>query len=114
MPSVLELFTFVPQTERETELFNFDKKMIDKLINDLNNCRFYLGGQLKMVLLDDINLDSIKTVREISKKRMIEYGGPCNSFEAASIQQSNNELLLVENMIQMYNIIMEMREKLNK
>lgn len=90
--TLLNLLTFTPVNEEDKELFNFDKLIILKFIKQLDEGRFYLGGQLKMNPNDVINLDSIEKVREICRKRFIEYGVPCNSFEAASIYQSDREL----------------------
>ncbi len=71
---------------------------------------FYLGGQVKMSPDEEITLDKIKEVREISKKREIEYGGPCNSWEAASIYSHNNRLNQMEDIIKAYTKIMYLRE----
>lgn len=42
---------------------------------------------------DEINLSLFDKVREINKQREVEYGGPCNSFEAMSIM-NNKKLYL--------------------
>jgi hypothetical protein len=107
--TLLNLLTFTPVNEEEKKLFNFDKLYINKFIKRLDEGRFYLGGQLKMKPNDVINLDSIEQVREICRKRFIEYGGPCNSLEAASIYESDRDLEFIENMIKKYNEIMELR-----
>ena len=112
--TVYELFHFIPKNDNEKELFNFDKLIIDEFIKELDEDFFYLGGQLKMKHNDLINLDSIKQVREINKKRTIEYGGPCNSFEARSIYNYNKKLETIEQMINSYLMIMEIREKEKK
>jgi len=109
--TLFNLLHFTPLNEYENEIFSCDKLIIDKFINQLDNGTFYLGGQLKMKHNDIINLDSIQQVREINRKRDIEYGGPCNGFEAASILNSIKELQFIENMIIKYNKIMEIREK---
>jgi hypothetical protein len=109
--TLFNLLHFMPSNEYENVLFNFDKLIIEKFISQLDKDRFYLGGQLKMKHNDIINVDSIQQVREIHRKRDIEYGDPCNSFEAASIRHSIMELEFIENMIIKYNYIMEVREK---
>lgn len=116
MPQVITLFSLLvfnmsQLSEEEQKIFDFDERIIKRFMSELDKGTFYLGGQLKMAANDIINLDSIEKVREISRKRMIEYGGPCNSFEAASIYQANKDLEFVESMIKKYNKIMEMREK---
>ena len=67
-----------------------------------------LGHALK-VLLEKTKLDKIKEVREIGKQREIEYGGPCNSFEAASIYNHKNLLGQMEEIINAYTKIMYLR-----
>ena len=109
--TLFNLLHFMPLNKYENKLFNFDKFIIKKFINELDKDLFYLGGQLKIKHNDIINLDSIKQVREINKKKDIEYGGPYNSFEYASMRKSIMELEFIENMIIKYNLIMEIREK---
>lgn len=109
--TIFNLLNFMPLNDKEKELYNFDKNIINRLNTDLDRGFFYLGGQIKMSHNDLINLDSIQKVREINEERNREYGGPCNSFEAASMYRSQKELELVENMIKVYNVIMELREK---
>lgn len=111
--TVANLFNFIPLNDREKEIFNFDKNTIENFNKDLNNNFFYLGGQLKMKHEDLISLDTIEQVRQINKKREIEYGGPCNSFEAASVLNHIKKLHFVEDMIIKYNEIIELREKEN-
>jgi hypothetical protein len=101
----------MPLNDTEKELYNFDNSIINRFNKDLDNGFFYLGGQIKMSHNDIVNLDSIQKVREINEQRNREYGGPCNSWEAASMYRSVKELELVENMIKAYNLIMEIREK---
>ena len=109
--SLYELLYFKPIGEDEKNLFDFDKSIINRFIADLNNDIFYLGGQIKMKSYDIINLESIQQVREINKQRELEYGGPANGFEAASIYRVKHDLHFIENMIIQYNLIMENREK---
>lgn len=114
--TVLNLLTFTPQNDIEKELFNFDKLIIDEFISDLDKGFFYLGGQVKMTHNDLIDLDSIKRVREIDRKREAEYGGPANMLELVSINNHKKQLEFIENMIIKHNEIMEIREnkKLNE
>lgn len=111
--TLFNLFNFIPLNDKEKQLYTFDKSIINKLNTDLDNDCFYLGGQIKMSHNEVVNLDSIQKIRDIYKQRNIEYGGPCNSFEAASIYRAQNELALVESMIKSYSLIMEIREKEN-
>lgn len=110
--TIFNLLTFntTVLTEIEKELFGFDQNMIQQFMDKLDKGYFYLGGQIKMNHNDLISLEDIEKVRVINKNREIEYGGPCNSFEAASINTSKKELEFIENMIIKYNIIMNNRE----
>lgn len=111
--TLFNLFNFMPLNENEKQLYDFDKYTIIRFNKDLDNGFFYLGGQIKMSHNDLVNLDSIQKVREINEQRNREYGGPCNSFEAASIYTSQKQLELIESMIKSYILVMELREKEN-
>ena len=114
------LLSFVPNNDNERIIFNnLNKEVLTSYYNDTkttySNGIFYLGGQVKMTPDEEITLDKIKKVREISKQREIEYGGPCNSFEAASINNHNNLLNQMEEIIIAYTKIIDLRklEKVN-
>jgi len=109
--TLFNLLHFTPLNDYENDLFDCDKLIINHFISQLDNDMFYLGGQVKMKHNDIINLDSIQQVREINRKRDIEYGTACNGFEYASIRNSIIELQFIENMIIKYNKIMTIREK---
>ena len=111
--TIFNLLNFMPLNDNEKQLYNFDKDIINRLNTDLDKGFFYLGGQVKMKHNDLINLDSIQKVRVIYEERNREYGGPCNSWEAASMYRAQKELELVESMIKVYYLIMEIREKEN-
>ena len=109
------LLTFVPNNDNERIIFNnLNKEVLTSYYNDTkttySNGIFYLGGQVKMTPDEEITLDKIKKVREISKQREIEYGGPCNSFEAASINNHNDLLNQMEDIIIAYTKIIDLRE----
>jgi len=108
--TVFDLFNFVPLNDREKEIFNIDKSIVEELNDKLSSNWFYLGGQIRMNANDLISLDTIEKVREINEKRRIEYGESYNGFEAQSVRHSNKMLEAVENMIIKYNEIMNLRE----
>jgi len=114
--TLFNLFNFTPLNDKEKAIYNFDKYIINRFNTNLDKNFFYLGGQIKMSHNDIVNLDSIQKVREINIQRLRVYGGPCNSWEAASMYTANQELELVESMIKAHNLIMDIREKekLNK
>lgn len=109
--TLFNLFHFTPSNDKEKEVFNFDKTIINRFIINLEKDIFYLGGHIKMKYNDIISLDSIQKVRENNEKITSEYGAPCNSFEAASVYTAYKELDLIENMVKAYTLIMENREK---
>ena len=49
-------------------------------------------------------------IREITRKKLIEYGGPCNSWEAASIANSERRLNNTEKIVKCYLKIDYLRE----
>jgi hypothetical protein len=109
--TLFNLFHFTPLNDKEKELFNFDKTIIDRFIFNLDKDAFYLGGHIKMKHNDVISIHSIQKVREINEKIICEYGAPCNSFESDSVYTAYKELELIEKMIKSYSVIMETREK---
>ena len=109
------LLSFVPENDTERHIFdNLNKQVLNYYLDDTKktylNGMFYLGGQVKMKPDEEITIDKIKEVREINRKREIEYGGPCNSWEAASIYSHNNRLNQMEDIIKAYTKIMYLRE----
>ena len=108
------LIAFVPNNEIERNIFDkLNKSVLNNYLNDSKreyfNGMFYLGGQVKMFPDEEITLNKIYEVREISKKREIEYGGPCNSWEAASINNHNGLLYQMEEIIKAYTEINNLR-----
>lgn len=109
------IFNFVPIGEREKILYNLiDKEVLNKYLEDTKNkyCegKFYLGGQIKMGPDDEITLQKFNEVRKITKQRLIEYGGPCNSWEANSIAESERNLNDAEKIVKCYYKIGYLRE----
>ncbi len=78
---------------------HFDKLLVSKLIQDLDTNSFYLGGQIHMIKNDIITMDLIQKSKNITKQRLIDYGGPCNSWEMYSMQRSDKELTLIEDLL---------------
>jgi hypothetical protein len=109
------IFNFVPIGEREKILYNLiDKEVLNKYIEDTKNKyyegKFYLGGQIKMGPDDEITLQKFNEVRKIRKQRLIEYGSPCNSWEANSIAESERNLNDTEKIVKCYYKIGYLRE----
>jgi hypothetical protein len=100
------LLEFVPNNDVERYLFNkLNKQVLYSYLADTKNKYFngifYLGGQTKMTLNDEITLEKIKE---------IEYGGPCNSLEAMSMNNHKNLLQQMEKIIIAYTKIRYLRE----
>jgi len=111
------LIKFIPDNEIERNIFdNLNKSVLKSYHDDTQksyfNGMFYLGGQVKMLPDDEITLDKINEVREIDKKREIEYGGPCNSWEASSINNHRKLLYEMEEIIKAYTEISNIRNSI--
>ncbi len=108
-----QLIAFQPENDREKELYNINHDVITNMNKDLQDNRYYLGGQIKMGYDDEINLDSFDKVREIDRKREIEYGGPFNSWEYISINYHRKNLEETEIILKKYFEIINSRENKN-
>ena len=75
---------------------------VKALIQKLDANSFYLGGQIKMNKNDIINAELIQKSKDITKQRLEEYGGPCNSWEAISVARTETELKLIEDIFRDY------------
>jgi len=105
-----QLIDFEPETDGEKELYSKYAFVISDIKFKLQQGLYYLGGQIKMVLEDEINLELFDKVREIDRKREAEYGGPCNSFEQASIYRHKKALEDTENLFKLYIELINSRE----
>jgi hypothetical protein len=60
--------------------------------------RYYLYGQLPVLPDTPITRQLLDDAKSIFRQREIDYGGPCNAFEVASIAQATdlyNKLILI-------------------
>jgi hypothetical protein len=105
-----DLILFKPENDREKEIYTINKDLIVEMMKNLNDNIYYLGGQIKMTHNDFIDLELINKVREIDRQRMIEFGGPSNSWELISINNHNKMLNDTEIMLKKYIEVMKMRE----
>lgn len=108
------LINFVCENAEESEAFNKYSKVVTDYYNKTKEkyyggC-YYLGGQLRMSLDDELSLESIKKVREINAQKLIELGGPCNSWEQQSMWTSERQLNEMENLIKIVHNIFTARE----
>jgi hypothetical protein len=105
-----QLIEFQPETDREKEIYDVPQYILDDMNTKLEQGFYFLGGQIKMNYDDEINLSSFDKVIEINRKREAEYGGPCNSWEAISINQCKKILNETEKIVIKYFEIMSLRE----
>jgi hypothetical protein len=109
-----KLITFVPENDAEREIFdNCKKDVLNEYLQDTKSTwskgQFYLGGFIKMKPDEEITLKKIDEVKTTRAQRYIEYGGPCNSAEMASIWRSERQLDEIENIVKKYTEIYKLR-----
>jgi hypothetical protein len=115
--SLINLLEFVPQNDKEREIFDSCKKgVLTEYLKDTNkswsNGKFYLGGFIQMTPYEEITLQKIEEVKTMREKKYIEYGGPCNTAEAASIWNSERQLDEIETIVKKYMEIYKIRYKI--
>jgi hypothetical protein len=115
--SLINLMEFVPQNDKEREIFDSCKKgVLTEYLNNSksswSNGKFYLGGFIQMTPYEEITLQKIEEVKTMREKRYIEYGGPCNGAEAASICNSERQLDEIESIVKKYIEIYKIRYKI--
>ena len=109
------LLNFAFENDEERDAFNKYSSVLTYYDNEtkqkyLNGC-YYLGGQIKLHPDDELSLKIIENVQNITLQRLIDYGGPCNSWEAASIRGSGEQLCQMENLIKTVLRIFSKRER---
>ena len=114
-PTLNNLIKFTPNGDIEREIFDkLDKTVLQWYLNDsvkYHKGYFYLGGQLKMSVDEEITLDKFDIVREIDKKKAIEYGLPYNGFEYTSVMHHKKLFYEIEEIVKCYLHIKSLREK---
>ena len=108
------LIGFVPENDAEREIFERCKKsVLNEYLEDTKSSwskgQFYLGGFIKMKPDDEITIKKIDEIKIIREQRYIEYGGPCNSAEMASIWRSERQLAEIEEIVKKYEEIYKLR-----
>lgn len=110
------LLNFVFENDEERKAFNKYSSVLTEYYNDTqkkyyNGC-YYFGGQIKMRPDDEWSLKLVEDVKNITLQRLIDYGGPCNSWEQASIYSAEQKLSEAENLIKIVLDIFSKREAL--
>ena len=91
------LINYIPNETDKPSYEKLNTQVLSSYLNDTKNIyfkgTFYLGGQIKMTIDEEITLEKIDETKKLSEQRLMEYGC-ANSWEAASIQQ--NQMLLYQ------------------
>ena len=103
-PSLYELYDFIQMNHN---LFDQnEKRYIESYIDDTTSKysggHYWLKGQIHMLPTEQITEEKIQKAIEIDKKRIAEYGGPCNGMEAASINNHNNKFENLQKVLKKY------------
>jgi hypothetical protein len=109
-----KLIGFVTENDEERAIYDICKKdVLNEYLQDTKSSwakgQFYLGGFIKMNPDDEITMKKINEVKKIREQRYIEYGGPCNSAEMASIWRSERQLAEIEEIVKKYEEIYKLR-----
>jgi len=114
MTTLNKLIEFKSNDNTEREMFESCKRdVLNEYLADTKSTwskgTFYLGGFIKMKPDEEITLKKIDEVKVTREKRYIEYGGPCNSAEMASIWRSERQLSEIEVLVKIYSEIIKYR-----
>ena len=96
---------YAEQTNNASALFTINK-YIKNTTESWTKGKYYLGGQIALYPDEIIDEEKIQAVKD---KNNNSYGGPCNSWEAASMAQSAGEIITIENLVNEY----KMKKRLN-
>ena len=112
------LLNFVCENAEEREAFNKYSKVVSEYHNNTKEKyyggHYYFGGQIRLHPDDEISLKTVEKVRQINKQKEIELGGPCNSWEAASMWNADRQLNEMENLLKTVLNIFAAREALKE
>ena len=64
--------------------------------------KYYLKGQIPLCSNEAITQGQMQSAIDEDNQRLQDYGGPCNSFEAASIEHSNRRFNNLQRLLQFY------------
>lgn len=104
--TLIYLINYVPNNDIERMMYkDIDIQVLSSYLQDTKlqylGGSFYLGGQVKMQPDEEITIQKIDEVREISKQRLKDYGYT-NSFELGSITRSEKLLNELEKIIKFH------------
>ena len=99
------LINYIPNETDKPSYEKLNTQVLSSYLNDTKNIyfkgTFYLGGQIKMTIDEEITLEKIDETKKLSEQRLMEYGC-ANSWEAASIQQNQMLLYQMEEIIKFH------------
>ena len=105
MVTLLYLINYVPTDADKASYEKLNTQVLSCYLDDTKNAyfkgSFYLGGQIKMTIDEEITLDKIEETKKQFEKRLMEYGC-ANSWEAASIERSQMLLHQMEEIIKFH------------
>lgn len=109
------LLNFEFENDEERMAFNKYSSVLTYYDNETKkkylNGYYYLGGQIKLHPDDELSFKIIENVRNITLQTLIDYGGPCNSWESSSIRVHEEKLKQMENLIKTVLSIFSNRER---
>lgn len=114
MATLNKLLAFVPENDDERTIYDVCKKdVLNEYLQDtksrFSNGQYYLGGFIKMNRDEEITLKIIDEIKQQREQRFIEYGGPCNGAEMASMWKSERQLTEIEKIVKKYGEICKLR-----
>jgi len=99
------LINYVPNETDKPSYEKLHTQVLSSYFDDTKNAyfkgSFYLGGQQKMTIDEEITLEKIDETKKLSEQRLMEYGC-ANSWEVASIQRSQMLLNQMEEIIKFH------------
>jgi hypothetical protein len=106
-PSLNKLIDWFKEVSEEMDLDEYIEPNVRDVLNEYKKDsetewskgkKYYLYGQVLTDPDSPITRESLQNAIDINSQRSQEYGGPCNSFEAASIAHSDQ---LFSNLLQL-------------
>jgi hypothetical protein len=103
--TLLYLINYIPNDRDKNAYEKLNTQVLSCYLDDTKNIyfkgSFYLGGQIKMKIDEEITLEIIEETKKQFEQRLMEYG--CvNSWEAASIERSQRLLHQMEEIIKFH------------
>lgn len=113
MPTLNNLLSFTPYkgVQHEIDFYNDSRRLLTKYQQDANgwgNGTYYLGGQIKLALDDEITFELIEKVNMINQKHLAS-NNYYNGYELQSLYNAIDSLLKMQQIVEKYKEICEIR-----